>query len=83
MGFVDRGETVAAAHSRADLKVIYRALHASLSRFPELMDTDFVLELQDYLHEQAVKEGVDPTHHSEWDAWLCANQEQDSVTEFP
>jgi hypothetical protein len=72
MGFVQRGETVAAAHSLHDLKLVYRHLHQSLSRAPELMDCDFLLELQEFLHQTAVQEGVDTTDHGQWDSWLLA-----------
>ena len=71
MGFVRRGETVTGAHSLDDLKTVYRALHKSLPRFPELMDADFLLELQDFLHEQAAIDGVDATDHGQWDSWLA------------
>lgn len=70
MGFVVRGETVAAAHSLDELKLVYRALHKSLPLFPELMDTSFMVELQVLLHEQASAEGVDGTDHGAWEAWL-------------
>ena len=59
-----------AAMSLDELKLVYQALHKSLPRFPELMDTDFLLELQDYLQSEAGEEGVDATHHEQWDNWL-------------
>ena len=34
------------------------------------MDTHFLIELQNFLHRQAVAEGVDSSDHSAWDAWL-------------
>lgn len=71
MGFVRRGEAVAAAHTLADLKLVYRHLHQSLARSPELMDCDFLLELQEFLHQAAVSEGVDTTDHGQWDLWLA------------
>ncbi|MBY0587031.1 hypothetical protein K2X85_07630 [bacterium] len=73
MGFVKRGEAVAAAHSLADLKLVYRELHRSLSRSPELMDSDFLLELQEFLHQCAVEERVDTTDHGQWDQWLSSS----------
>lgn len=71
MGFVRRGEAVSGAHTLNDLKLVYRALHKGLPRFPELMDGDFLMELQDFLHEEASKEGVDTTDHGQWDEWLA------------
>jgi hypothetical protein len=71
MGFVRRGEAVAAAHSLVDLKLVYRHLHQLLAKSPELMDCDFLLELQEFLHQTAVGEGVDATDHGQWDLWLA------------
>jgi hypothetical protein len=73
MGFVKRGEAVAAAHSLSDLKLVYRQLHRSLGDSPELMDCDFLLELQDFLHQMAAAEGVDATDHGQWDRWLMSS----------
>ncbi|MSR30488.1 MAG: hypothetical protein EXR99_03180 [Gemmataceae bacterium] len=53
-----------------ELKLIYRALHGSLSRHPELLDSDFLLHLQNHLQAAANKEGVDLSNHASWDAWL-------------
>jgi hypothetical protein len=73
MGFVQRGEAVAAAHTLADLKLVYRHLHKALGKSPELMDCDFLLELQEFLHQTAVSEGVDTTDHGQWDLWLASS----------
>lgn len=77
MGFARRGEAVTGAHSLDDLKVVYRALHKGLPRFPELMDGEFLLALQDFLHEEASKEGVDATDHAQWDEWLARTTNKD------
>ena len=65
-----RGEAVIAAHSLDELKLVYRVLHRYLAKHTELMDTHFLIELQNVLHERASAEGVDTTDHSAWDAWL-------------
>lgn len=70
MSFEVRGESVLASMDLQDLKLVYRVLHAYLAEHPELMDTDFLIELQDFLHRRADEEGVDGTHHGAWDAWL-------------
>lgn len=70
MSFENRGEAVVGAHLVSDLKTVYRVLHAHLGEHTELMDTDFLIELQTFLQRQAAAEGVDVSHHGEWDAWL-------------
>src|SRR5262245_13065804 len=51
-------------------KLLYRVLHQSLSDFPELMDSEFLHDLQRDLQKIAQAEGVDVAHHGDWDAWL-------------
>ena len=51
-------------------KLIYRVLHASLIDHPELMDSEFLHDLQRALQKQAQAEGVDVADHGAWDAWL-------------
>lgn len=70
MSFENRGETVIGAHSLEELKMIYRILHRHLAEHPELMDTHFLIELQNYLHRVAVEQDIDSANHSEWDKWL-------------
>jgi hypothetical protein len=70
MSFEHRGETVMGLHDVEDLKLVYRTLHAHLAEHPELMETHFLIELQNFLHARARAEGVDTTHHGAWDAWL-------------
>jgi len=70
MSFVERGETIVGAHSLEDLKLVYRVLHRHLDEHIELMDTHFLIELQSYLQARAAHEGIDPSHHGEWDQWL-------------
>ncbi len=70
MSFEQRGETVIGAHSLEELKLVYRVLHRHLSQHVALMDTHFLIELQNFLHAQATAEGVDTSNHTAWDAWL-------------
>jgi len=73
MSFEERGEAVAAALDGEELKLVYRVLHQHLSEHPELMDTDFLLELQTYLQRRAVAEKVDISDHAQWDEWIGNN----------
>ena len=54
----------------AEQKLIYRILHASLIDHVELMDSEFLHDLQRGLQKQAQTEGVDVADHGAWDAWL-------------
>jgi len=56
--------------SLADLKLIYRVLHAHLLEHEELMDSELFHQLQSTLQAQAKKDGVDLADHAQWDAWL-------------
>ena len=59
------------AHYELDeLKLIYRVLHRNLMEHIELMDSRLFGELQGMLQSIATHEGVDVTHHKQWDAWL-------------
>lgn len=70
MSFEERGETVLAAVDPDELKLVYRVLHQHLSEHPDLMDTDFLIELQKYLQRRAAADGVDVADHGAWDRWL-------------
>jgi len=70
MSFELRGEAVIAAMDLDELKLVYRALHSGLADHVELMDTDFLIELQAFLQQQAKKDNVDVSDHAAWDAWL-------------
>ena len=70
MSFEQRGDGVIGAHSLEELKLVYRVLHRNLAEHIELMETHFLLELQSFLQRQAQAEGIDPSNHGEWDAWL-------------
>lgn len=54
----------------SELKVVYRSLHAHLMDHLELMDTDFLTNLQSWLQHVAAQQGVDVSNHAAWDAWL-------------
>ncbi len=70
MSFEECADAVIAALDRDELKLVYRILHQHLGDHPELMDTDFLMELQNYLQRQARAEGVDIADHSKWDQWI-------------
>lgn len=71
MTFESKGEAVIAAHSEDELRLVYRALHKQLARFPDLLDTHFLIELQNFLQRRASEDGVDMTVHADWEAWLA------------
>ena len=70
MSFEDRADAVIAALDFEELKLVYRVLHQHLAEHPDLMDTDFLIELQNYLQRKAIAAGVDISDHSKWDAWI-------------
>lgn len=57
-------------YALAELKEVYRVLHAALPEHPELMDSALLEELQRELQAQATAEGVDVSLHAQWAAWL-------------
>ena len=63
-----------AAFDASDLKLIYRSLHGGLMDNIELLDSEFLEELQSWLRSVARAEGVDTSDHGQWDAWLGARQ---------
>lgn len=54
----------------AEQKLVYRLLHRQLTETPELMDSEFLHDLQVLLQKQAQVEGIDVADHGAWDAWL-------------
>ena len=54
----------------SEQKLVYRVLHRHLTDFPELMDSEFLHDLQRSLQKQAQAEGVDVADHGAWDEWL-------------
>jgi hypothetical protein len=57
-------------YSLAERKLVYRVLHESLARHPELMDLTFLDHLQADLQKRAAADRVDVADHAAWDAWL-------------
>jgi hypothetical protein len=51
-------------------KLLYRVLHRQLTTTPELMDGDFLSDLQLSLQRLAQADGVDISDHGAWDAWV-------------
>ena len=51
-------------------KLIYRILHQHLREHPELMDSQFLHDLQRDLQRAAQSQGVDVADHGAWDEWL-------------
>lgn len=70
MSFETKGQFVTGTHTLDELKLVYRVLHAHLTDHLELMDTQFLIDLQSFLQQRARADGVDPSHHSAWDEWL-------------
>lgn len=70
MSFEERADAVIAALDADELKLVYRVLHRHLGEHPDLMDTDFLIELQKYLQLRARAEGIDVADHGAWDLWL-------------
>src|SRR5207248_2129830 len=60
------------AFATEDLKLVYRVLHANLLDQPDLMDSEFLNELQLWLQTLAKIDGVDIGNHARWDAWLAS-----------
>jgi hypothetical protein len=56
-----------------ELKLIYRLLHSQLPQHPQLLDSELLQDLQTYLQQQAVQDGVDISHHAQWARWLEAD----------
>jgi hypothetical protein len=60
-------------YSVNELKLVYRILHKNLATHIELMDADFLSDLQSLLQKKAVADGIDVGDHGAWDAWLGNN----------
>jgi hypothetical protein len=56
----------------SELKTVYGALHAHLLEHPQLLDTDFLADLQRWLQHAAGQQGVDVSDHAAWARWLAA-----------
>jgi len=53
-----------------ELKLVYRLLQQQIQQHIELMDSQLLEDLQQYLQRQAGQDGVDVSHHAQWSAWL-------------
>jgi hypothetical protein len=53
-----------------ELKLVYRTLHRALTTESDLMDSELMADLQEFLHTAAEQSGVDPTDHAALDRWL-------------
>lgn len=63
------------AYSISELKLIYHLLHTQIPQHTQLISSDLLQDLRDYLLQQAKNEGVDVAIHKEWDSWLKSNEE--------
>jgi hypothetical protein len=54
----------------AELKLVYRLLHARVQDQPDLMDSMLLEDLQALLQARARADGVDVSLHSQWADWL-------------
>jgi len=64
------GEQLHLVADLAELKLVFRVLHAHLTEHLELMDSEFFTDLQKRLQAEAKRDGVDVTDHAAWGAWL-------------
>jgi hypothetical protein len=58
------------AYPLDELKRIYHVLHGALPQEPELMDSELLGDLQQWLQQCARADGVDVSLHADWAAWL-------------
>jgi len=57
-------------YTPTELKAIFRILQSQLLSHPELMDSDFLTDLQRHLQKLAQENGVDVSDHGQWATWL-------------
>jgi hypothetical protein len=57
-------------YSIKELKLVYNLLYAQLLNYPKLMDSALLQDIQQYLLNQAIQEGVDVSQHTYWANWL-------------
>lgn len=53
-----------------ELKLVYLTLYNSILKTPELIDLEFMSDLQKYLQGKTEKIGLDPLDHDTWINWL-------------
>ncbi len=61
-----------------ELKLIYNLLHAQLPNHPELIDSEFLQDLQRFILQQAEAAGVDIAQPIEWANWLITSNPNNS-----
>src|SRR4051794_22943338 len=64
LAYNDGKEKLMSQYPLAEQKLVYRVLHRHLTEFPELMDSEFLHDLQRALQKQAQAEGVDVADHA-------------------
>ncbi|MEO1335364.1 MAG: hypothetical protein AAFV29_06955 [Myxococcota bacterium] len=57
-------------YPESDLKLAYLVLQGQLQQHPELIDNQILEDLQTHLQKRARADGIDPTYHPAWAAWL-------------
>ncbi|MEM7677855.1 MAG: hypothetical protein AAF449_17800 [Myxococcota bacterium] len=57
-------------YPESDLKLAYLVLQSQLQQHLELIDNQILEDLQILLQKRARAEGIDPTYHPAWAAWL-------------
>jgi hypothetical protein len=58
-----------------ELKLIYHLLHTQIPQHTQLIGSDLLQDLQDYLLQQAKNEGVDVAVHKQWNSWLQPSEQ--------
>jgi len=57
-------------YSIEELKLIYHLLHTQMPQHTQLISSDLLQDLQDYLLQQARNEGIEVAEHKQWNNWL-------------
>ena len=57
-------------YPETELKLVYRILQSQLQSYPDLLDSEMLEALQRHLQTSAREDGIDPTYHPAWAAWL-------------
>ncbi len=58
-----------------ELKLIYHLLHTQMPQHTQLIGSDLLQDLQDYLLQQARDDGVDVAVHKQWNSWLQPSEQ--------
>lgn len=57
-------------YSIEELKLIYHLLHIQMPQHTQLISSDLLQDLQDYLLQQARNEGINVAERKQWNSWL-------------